>query len=193
MSSLLTSYEFNYLADKILNYTVLMINGKIHRICEIEFYLNCTEHPDLYVHSHIDQTNKGTWYFHRYNNGTYKSGTYKGLDIVLGDKNIYFGILIRSIYDVENKIFIEGPCKTVNHILSLYNLSTIDMLTNGKSLNILNNDKGLVLVEGNPTELEKIKIGPRIGLSDKYPEYKNKKYRYVIGNVKKDKKSLQYM
>ena len=35
-------------------------------------------------------------YFHKFKNGSYKEGTFKGMDISLGnsDKNIYFGILI---------------------------------------------------------------------------------------------------
>jgi len=115
--------NFTYIADIILNHTLLMINGYPHRICEIEFYLNSESHPDEYVHCHEDQTKKGTWYFHRYNNGTYKNVTFKGLDIVLGSENIYAGILIRSIIDIKQKKLIEGPCRTVNHILSLYYLT----------------------------------------------------------------------
>jgi len=57
-------------------------------------------------------------------------------------------------------------------------------------LNIIQNDKDFILVEGNPTHLESILYGPRIGLADKYPEYRNKKYRYVIGPIKKERKSL---
>ena len=45
--------NFPYLANRILNYTVLMVNGFPHRICEIEFYLNSPYHRDLYVHSNI--------------------------------------------------------------------------------------------------------------------------------------------
>ncbi len=182
--------NFSFIANKILNCTILMINNSPHRICEIEFYLYSTTHPDLYVHRSEDQTKTGTWYFHRFNNGTYKNGTFKGLDIVLGTKDNYGAVLIRSIFDVNRKTFIEGPCKTVNHILALTGFDTVLSFTENNSLNILNNIRGLILVEGIPTVLESIRYGPRIGLSNKYPEYQNKMYRYAIGPVKKEKKKL---
>ena len=182
--------NFPYLADRILNYTMLMIAGQPHRICEIEFYLNSPNHHDSYVHGHDDQTKKGTWYFHRFNNGTYKAGTFKGMDIVVGSGDTHGAILIRAVVDVNGRKMIEGPCKTVDHILSLCGVDSIMTLTGNASLNVLDNARGVILVEGNPTKLEPISVGPRIGLSDKYPEYRNKPYRYVIGPVKKEKKKL---
>lgn len=182
--------NFQQIADRILNYTLLMIDNNPHRICEIEFYLNCTEHRDLYVHGHDDQTKTGTWYFHRFNNGTYKNGTFKGLDIVFGSSNIFGAVLIRSIANLNDKKLIEGPCNTVNHILNLTGFDNILSFTENQSLNVLNNKHGLILIEGNPVKLEPISYGPRIGLSNKYPEYQNKKYRFVIGPVKKEKKKL---
>lgn len=192
-SLLLTPFvpdNFSYLANRILNYTLLMVNGSPHRICEIEFYLNSPAHPDQYVHGHNDQTQKGTWYFHRFNNGTYKNGTFKGVDITFGSEGIHAAILIRSVFDIQRRIFIEGPCKTVNHILALTGVDTIMNFTGNRSLNVFANQRGLVLVEGTPTQLEPILCGPRIGLSDKYPEYRSKKYRFVIGPVKKERKNL---
>jgi 3-methyladenine DNA glycosylase Mpg len=185
-----TAENFTYLADRILNYTLLMICGRVHRICEIEFYLQSREHPDPYVHGHIDQTKRGTWYFHRYNTGTYKNGTFKGMDLVLGDTGYHAGVLIRSIMDVEGRKFIEGPCRCVDHILSLSGIDNILTFTGGMSLNVLQNERGLVIVEGQPTILEPILCGPRIGLGNKDPNYRDKKYRYVIGPVKKQCKTL---
>ena len=195
--------NFHSIANKILNYTVLMINNNPHRICEIEFYLNSSEHRDLYVHGHDDQTKNGTWYFHRFNNGTYKNGTFKGLDIVFGfgenfgvkevhtgDDRAFAAVLIRSIANLNERKLIEGPCNTVNHILALTGFDSVLSFTENQSLNILNNKRGLIIVEGKPEKLEPISYAPRIGLSNKYPEYQNKKYRFVIGPVKKEKKKL---
>lgn len=182
--------NFTYLADRILNYTLLMIHGRVHRICEIEFYLHSRKHPDPYVHNHIDQIKKGTWYFHRHNTGTYKNGTFKGMDLVLGDPTSYAAILIRSVLDVESRKLIEGPCRCVDHILSLSGIDTVLNFTARMSLNVLQNDRRLVIVEGNPTVLESMSCGPRIGLSNKDPNYQEKKYRYVIGPVKKQRKTL---
>lgn len=182
--------NFSHIANKLLNYTVLMINGRPHRICEVEFYLNSPNHQDKYVHGHLDQTQKGTWYFHRFNNGTYKNGTFKGVDITFGCRDVCAAVLIRSIYDsVENRL-IEGPCKTVDHILSLSAVDSIIAFTGNASLNVLNNERGLILVEGSNPNPNAILYGPRIGLSDKYPEYKDCKYRFVIGAVKKEKTKL---
>lgn len=185
--------NFPYLANKILNCTLLMVNGHPHRICEIEFYLNSAEHRDLYVHGHNDQTKKGTWYFHRFNNGTYKNANYKGVDIVFGSDNVHGAILIRTVIDINQRRVIEGPCKIVDHILSLSGFDTVISFTNNNSLDVLNNNRGLVLVEGQPSVLEPIFWGPRIGLSDKFPEFRDKKYRFVIGPVKKEKKKLTPM
>ena len=185
--------NFPYLADRILNYTLLMANGHPHRICEVEFYLNSAQHRDLYVHGHDDQTKKGTWYFHRHNNGTYKNANYKGVDIALGtggQQPTYAAILIRSVIDINQLQFIEGPCNTVHHILALSGADSVMTFTENQCLDVLNNKHGFVLVEGNPTEIEPILYGPRIGLSDKYPEYRDKKYRFVIGPVKKERKKL---
>lgn len=188
--------NFSHIANRILNYSMLMIEGNPHRICEIEFYLKSSQHRDLYVHGNKDQTMNGFWYFHKFNNGTYKNGTFKGLDIALGsieklsNEPICASILIRSIIDINQGKFIEGPCKTVNHILNLTKTDNIMTFTGGNPMNILENDKNLILVEGNPTKLEPILYGPRIGLSDKYPEFKYKLYRYVIGPVKKERKKL---
>lgn len=162
----------------------------MHRICEIEFYLHSPNHPDGYVHVGTDQTRAGTWYFHRHPNGTYKNGTFKGMDLALGSEGIRAAFLLRSLLDITLNVFIEGPCKIVNHVLALYQCPNIMDLTGNQSLNSFQNDQGLILMEGAPTKLEPVLYGPRIGLSDKYPEYRDRKYRFVIGPVKKGKKQL---
>lgn len=91
-----------------------------HRIAELEFYYNTAVFPDPYPHGDELQRTAGQWcgarqfhpspliatcgnrsvhfcrYFHR-TGGTYRSGTFKGLDITIGtDEKNYGGILIRS-------------------------------------------------------------------------------------------------
>ena len=188
----ISSLDFSNIANKILNETNLMINGYACRICEIEFYYFSDDHSDLYTHAHLDQLNWGKWYFHRFNNGTYKNGNYKGMDISIGDgKNSRGGILIRSIYDPVDDIFIEGPCKTVNHILSKYKFDKLSEFIGNDMLDVLENKYELVLRDCDGREnQEKIYHGPRIGLSAKYPEFRYLKYRYVIGPIKKEKRTL---
>lgn len=170
-----------------------MVNGHIHRICEVEFYLNSPEHLDHYVHGHEDQRKKGTWYFHRYNNGTYKSGTFKGMDLVLGSGNTAGAVLIRSVFDINGRKFIEGPCNTVNHILALCGIDSIPTFTGGQSLNFLENHRGVFLIAGNIGTPDTIFWGPRYGLSNKYPEYKDRYYRFALNLVKKNKNKLKLL
>jgi hypothetical protein len=113
------------IAKSLLQKYVLVVGDKEYRICEVEFYVNNDNHNDKYTHGDKNQKTFGKWYFHRYPNGAYKSGTYKGLDLTLGNENTFFGILIRSIYDDEEDEMTDGPCKTVNKILELNNCSDV--------------------------------------------------------------------
>ena len=109
--------------NNFLNAQVLVLNltdtsPKIEfRLTEIEFYLYSVTHPDPYTHRAEEQKYKNRFYFHKFSNGTFKSGTWKGLDICLGNGDSYFGALIRSITDIGTGRTIEGPCLTVNRIL----------------------------------------------------------------------------
>lgn len=171
---------FFEIANKLLNECYLKVNKKIFRIIEIEFYLKCTNHDDLYTHCNPDQLLMETFYFHKYKN-TYKSGTYKGMDITLGDKktNCYFGVLIRSIKRVKTGETIQGPCNVVNRILLEYGCSSIMEFTNGENFSITENPRNFIVVPTHKMEIKSIAIGPRIGLSEKYPELRKKNYRYV--------------
>jgi hypothetical protein len=104
--------QLNTIANDIINHTVLIVNKKPIQICEIEFYLHCSGHEDPFVHKDNHQSIPNKWYFHRTGN-SYKSGTYKGLDITfrpyktqyIKPQKIYGGILIRSI-ELPDKTFI---------------------------------------------------------------------------------------
>jgi len=188
----LDSDNFNDIANKILNERVLSVNGKLYRIAEIEFYLHNENHPDTYVHCNQDQLLHKCFYFHKFGNGTYKGGTFKGMDITFGDESsdTYFGILIRAIYDIEEKQMIEGPCNTVNRILSDLQYDSIIDFTKNKTIMI--NNKKLSLIKDKNLKEKTIWVAPRIGLSNKYPEYRQNLYRYVIYKnlIKKEKTKL---
>lgn len=193
----LSEENFDGIADTVLNKTYLLINGEAKfRIAEIEFYLfSPKNHPDQYVHCHTDQLTCNKFYFHKHKTGTYKNGTFKGVDITLGDvkSKTYFGILIRAIYDMKNENMIEGPCKCVNKILELCSMESINELTGGQMLDIFQNEKlRLIKFKYDGSDKETIMVGPRIGLSNKYPDYRNRHYRYVISShaIKKERKSL---
>ena len=90
---------FLEIAHTILNEYVLTINHEYkYRIAEIELYFNdSNKHQDTFTHGNKDQAKPGSWYFHKFGS-SYKSGTYKGLDLAFGkDKIAFAGILIRSL------------------------------------------------------------------------------------------------
>jgi 3-methyladenine DNA glycosylase Mpg len=117
----------------------------------------------------------------------------KGMDIVLGGPDKYFVILIRSMIDIDSGELIEGPCKCVNVILELLGFDNVQELFDSrpnKQEQIDLDDSDLRLEPNNKLEPKDIFTGTRIGLSDKYLEYKNKPYRFVIyqEKIKKEKK-----
>ena len=154
------------------------MNHKEYRICEIEFYLYdprtpgtfITPHEDAYTHRDPDQKLNGHWYFHKHKTGTFKGGTFKGRDLIIGDGKQYCGVVIRSIYDMANKKLIAGPCCSVNTVLENYKVSSISELYDSeKTLRLTNNFRNFVLKRKGLSP-EPIYKGIRIGLSDKYPD-----------------------
>jgi len=194
-----TNYKnFNKIADTLLNDTLLIVKNNRFRICEIEFYYKGEEHEDKYTHCTDDQLSFLSFYFHKYKNGTYKAGTYKGMDLTFGnEKDIYYGVLVRSMLDLDSNEFIEGPCRCVNKILELNECKTVkDFLDNKKlPLKLYSTNQNIYIRDYNTQEKKEIKkeqiyIGPRVGLSDKYPKFVNLNYRYaiMIKKIKKQKK-----
>jgi hypothetical protein len=185
--------SFDQVADQLLNRTVLVVNQKGYRLYEIEFYLHNQKHPDLYTHRSNEQRMMGKWYFHRYATGTYKSGTYKGLDLTLSpDQDTYCGVLIRSIQDLSTGQVTEGPCRSVNLMLSHFGCETVNDFIGDKRTPLPFDEGELYLRDDATLAHQVIYKGPRIGLSDKFPEYRNKPYRYAIGpsKLKKQRTTL---
>ena len=65
-----------------------------------------------------------------------------------------------------------------------------DFAVDGRSAT--KNDPNFVIEDNNDLIKEVVAEGPRIGLSDKYPDYLNRNYRFVIfkNKIKKKKRSL---
>jgi hypothetical protein len=192
--------QFDTLADIILNRTHLVANQKTFRICECEFYYRGEGHDDAYTHCSSEQSMNCKIYFHQNRNGTYKAGTYKGLDITLSPRHdVYFGVLIRSIQCIDTGV-IEGPCNTVNKILEQFNCVDVKKFMSDKEtpLDVYDHKYGLYLVHSDPMDPlnlanhKQLYKGPRIGLSDKYPEFRDRHYRYVITpeHIKKRRNTL---
>lgn len=194
----ITKDNITEIADKLLNKTILISGNKSYRICEIEFYLHYDEHKDEYTHKNDDQLDYGKWYFHKFGNGSYKGGSFKGLDLTLGNRtsNKYCGILIRTLCNIDDDSAICGPSNSVSDLIGQHYESSVKKFMENKQspLSVLSdeNNKYIYIKDYEFPNNEDIYCGPRIGLSDKYPIWKNVNYRFVIckNKVKKQKRSL---
>src|SRR5665647_188872 len=96
-----TEEEFHGIADKLFNNYAVQNHDSIFRIIEIEFYWTSANHKDdsTYQRKHVDPR-QGEWFFH-----------YSGVDIALKNEKTggYGGILIRGIYDINEKRVYKGP------------------------------------------------------------------------------------
>ena len=72
-----------HLAPLLLQRVVFCIGDSRYRIREVEFYFTDDRHDDPFTHCSSIQESTGVWYFHRQGSG-YKGGTYKGLDVAIG-------------------------------------------------------------------------------------------------------------
>jgi len=171
--------RFDELADYLMNKLCIAVNDKHYRIVEIEmYYYHKDKHADPYVHGYPEQLNCGTWYFHY-------SGL--GLDITFGnkEKNIYGGILIRSIKELdENPKYINGP---FNVLKEIFPKMTIE--TGGKGICIE------ALQEKHQKEFTQkdIYIGKRIGLTkEALDRRENKRQEHDKDYVKKEDPKRDY-
>jgi len=192
--------KFYEISNVLLNDVILYINEKPHRLDEIEFYYNAYSHQDIFAHCDLMQVSCGKWYFHKSGN-TYKSGTYKGMDITFGNtaNNKFGGILIRSFEELsstpplDGKIKImEGPCVCVDYILNENECDGIIKFVadfcKESQLDVTKTKK--LYLKFATTEAEKkllephrpIFPGPRVGLSLKKND--PAQYRFVMKNYR---------
>jgi hypothetical protein len=176
----------------------ILINDVEYEICEVEFYYYGPGHYDSYSHQHPQSKQYGYWTWHKASNkvgAKYRGGTFKGVDIALGNGSAHYGILIRSIY-CDQFGMITGPCNVVDHILSRYGVSSIDEFVGHTDLDITDNHRQFHLVErydDNGQHRTNIFVGPRVGLNPtRQPEFFDKPYRFAtrVELIKKDKRSL---
>lgn len=109
---------FRASADLLINQCTLHVGGRPHRLTELELYWTDEDHPDPFTHGAPMQREFGRWYFHS-SGGTYKGGTYKGLDIAVGGPGRSAGVLLRGIEDVATGERIDGSCSVVDRLLEV--------------------------------------------------------------------------
>lgn len=106
---------FAAIARRLLGASRLQVAGAPHRLVEIEFYFDSEAHPDPFTHRHPEQASSGRWYFHRIG-ASYRGGSFKGLDLTLGDGIAHGGILIRSLETPDGRLVV-GPSLCVDYLL----------------------------------------------------------------------------
>jgi hypothetical protein len=117
---------FARVAETLLNHCDFLVNGTPFRIAELEMYYHGDGHRDPFAHAHPLQRQAGKWYFHRTGN-SYRGGTFKGLDLSLGDGAATFGLLFRTIVDPNGEA-ISGPSRIVDYLLKLSGCTSVKEL-----------------------------------------------------------------
>ncbi len=95
-------------------------------MAEVEFYLKDADHPEPFAHAHPVQRDWGRWYFHR-NGSSFRGGSFKGLDLALGDGTATVGVLLRSVVTPDGEL-IDGPSRLVDRLLALTDSPTVPAL-----------------------------------------------------------------
>ena len=153
-------------------------------IAEVELYVNHkTLHPDAFTHGDKAQERVGEWYFHK-KGGTYKAGSFKGLDVTFGWAGVPCGCLIRSIQPVDgvrdgaagpacvlfaDRPLVEGPSLVVDALLAATGRAKVIDLAGGADVKIPVESAGIGLVLSHtPNRGRRADCGvlraPRVGL-----------------------------
>jgi hypothetical protein len=169
---------FAELANRLLNAVDFVVAGKRYRFAELEMYYSGWGHSDLFAHRDPVQLEDGRWYFHR-TRGEYRGGSFKGLDIALGDGASYFGVLIRTIVLPDGTV-LDGPSLTVDHLLAqtrTASVAALDGLIGGRS--IWDATSPLYVADADPPRAAPVYQSSRVGLSLKKAKGKPDAPRFV--------------
>jgi hypothetical protein len=176
---------FAQIAARLLNGCDFLVAGRRYRIAEVEMYYSGPGHHDPFSHREPIQLEDGRWYFHK-TRGEYRGGSFKGLDLALGDGTAYFGVLIRTAVDPGGAVLV-GPCVTVDHLLArtkAASVAVLDALINARS--IWDTSSPLAIVEAEQPRSAPVYATSRIGLSLKrargrpeMPRFVGRPYRFL--------------
>lgn len=176
---------FAQIAHRLLNEADFVVAGQRYRFAELEMYYSGWGHSDLFAHRDPVQLEDGRWYFHR-TRGEYRGGSFKGLDLALGDGASFFGILIRTVVAADGTV-LDGPCVTVDHLLAknkAASVAALDGVINQRS--IWDTTSPLHIVESEKPRTAQVYSCSRVGLSLKKakgkpdaPKFVARPYRYL--------------
>ncbi|MCD6173697.1 MAG: hypothetical protein J7J96_07920 [Sulfurimonas sp.] len=139
--------SFLEIAEQILNYYILNVNGNQYRIKNIEFYYyNENKHPDQNSHSlkykraKERQILNAQWYLHKISIN--KKYNYKSLDYTFGDSINYGGILIKEVVKLNYNTKINfSQSKFIDELIDKLQPKTkedfLEMIENKNKINFI--------------------------------------------------------
>ncbi|OJT21418.1 hypothetical protein BO221_26720 [Archangium sp. Cb G35] len=186
--------SFQRMAGLLLNTATCYAGGRPHRFTELEFYFTSPGHPDPFTHGDPMQCERGRWYFHRTGN-QYRGGSYKGLDITIGEPGAPGGILIRGLEQLgEDHRLLDGPSLCVDHILALTGHASIASLVSTFSRGVDLEPSGTsplyVLLDAAPASVRRVYASARVGLtlkrgtSEERVRFLSRPYRFLTEPVR---------
>ena len=172
------------IANLLLNGVRLHAGDEPHRLIEVEAYYHSEDHPDAFAHCDPIQLEQGRWYFHK-TRGTYRSGSFKGLDISFGDGKAHGGFLLRGLEKPDGEI-VDGPSLLVDHLLKKCkkpDIATLDLVIGDRPAW---EKESPLRLEAIATESRTIHTCARVGLSLKklkptppHAKFLLKRYRFL--------------
>jgi hypothetical protein len=136
------------------------------RLVEIEFYFDSNAHPDPFAHRDPIQASCGRWYFHRIG-GSYRGGSFKGLDLTFGHGGAHGGILIRSLETPEGRLVV-GPSLCVDYLLATTGSASVAALASAiADRSATDPESPLQLIDGASAATVEVRLfrSARVGLS----------------------------
>ncbi|CAN0548696.1 unnamed protein product [Laminaria digitata] len=172
-----------------------MIQDEPHRMLEVEFYHQGEEHIDPFAHGEELQRTCERWYFHR-DSGSYRGGSFKGLDATFGPEGDVGGILIRTIQRMSDGEVINGCSLCVDHMLATTGEESVaDLDAAIEERDIWDEESPIHIARDDGLEEKEIIATARVGLTLKrmgsypdMPEYLMRAYRFLTdAKIKKGK------
>jgi hypothetical protein len=170
---------FTGIAERLLNGCRLMTGRRALRLVEIEFYWWSAAHCDPFTHRDPIQFSIGHWYFHR-TRGTYRGGSFKGLDLTFGQGESSGGILIRGLETPEGAL-VDGPSLCVDHLLDATGAESVAQLDRAANDRLAwEGENPLLLRARDEDDKRPLVRSPRVGLLLKRVRDREDATRYVM-------------
>lgn len=169
------------IAELVLQRATLRAGDARLRVLEVEAYVRARWHPDPFAHADPAQNALGRWYFHRAG-GTFRAGTFKGVDLTFGAEGVHAGLLIRAVRAGDGAR-VEGPSCVVDRALAATGHATVASLS--RACDAGDHDALALTLDETPRR-DAVYAGPRVGLTLRQGAtparvfFLPRPYRYVV-------------